>query len=63
MTWIFSENEPGMRILKHDFQNFVQALQLPFLTTSVNVSGNTPATSIATVDSSILEQVDYAIDA
>ena len=63
VTWIFSENEPGMRILKHEFQNFVQVLQLPFLTTSVNLSGNAPATSIDTVESSILEQVDYAIDA
>ncbi len=63
VTWIFSENEPGMRILKHDFQQFVKALDLPFLTTSVNLSGNISATSIDTVEKSIFEQVDYCIDA
>jgi L-threonylcarbamoyladenylate synthase len=63
VTWIFSENEPGMRILKHDFQQFIKALNLPFLTTSVNISGNTPATSIDTVEKTIFEQVDYCIDA
>ncbi len=63
VTWIFSENEAGMRILKHEFQQFVKALNLPFLTTSVNLSWNTPATSIDTVEKSILEQVDYCIDA
>ena len=38
ITRIFDYNKPGVRILKHDVQKFVEKLWDAFITTSVNIS-------------------------
>ena len=39
VTYIFDYTKPGVRIIKHPFQQFVEALKMPFITTSCNISG------------------------
>lgn len=62
VTWIFSHKRPGIRIIKHDFQKFVKELWLPFITTSVNHSGDIAATQINLINKEIADNVDYIID-
>ncbi|MEI6119096.1 MAG: Sua5/YciO/YrdC/YwlC family protein [bacterium] len=38
ITYIFSYEQPGVRIIKHPIQKFVEALGKPFITTSCNIS-------------------------
>jgi tRNA A37 threonylcarbamoyladenosine synthetase subunit TsaC/SUA5/YrdC len=38
VTYIFDYARPGVRIIKHPFQKFVEALGEPFITTSCNVA-------------------------
>jgi len=62
VTWIFSHEKPWIRIIKHDFQKFVEKLGLPFITTSVNISGDVAATEINLINKEIADNVDYIID-
>lgn len=62
VTWIFSHEKPGIRIIKHSFQNFVEKLWIPFITTSVNLSGDVAATQIDLINTEIADNVDYIID-
>lgn len=62
VTWIFSHEKPGIRIIKHDFQKFVEKLCMPFITTSVNISWDIAATEINLINKGIADNVDYIID-
>ena len=62
VTWIFSHEKPGIRIIKHDFQKFVEKLWMPFITTSVNISWDVAATEINLINTEIADNVDYIID-
>lgn len=62
ITRIFSHEKPWIRIIKHDFQKFVEKLWVPFITTSVNISWDVAATEISLVNEEIAENVDYIID-
>ncbi|MEI8091635.1 MAG: Sua5/YciO/YrdC/YwlC family protein [bacterium] len=62
VTYIFDYTTPGVRIIKHPFQNFVQALGEPFITTSCNISGEPAINDILQLPTEISEQVDYVID-
>ena len=62
VTWIFSHERPWIRIIKHDFQKFVEKLGMPFITTSVNISGDVAATKINLINKKIADNVDYIID-
>ncbi len=62
VTWIFSHEKPGIRIIKHEFQCFVEKLWLPFITTSVNISWDVAATEVNLVNKEIADNVDYIID-
>ncbi|MBI2629894.1 threonylcarbamoyl-AMP synthase [Candidatus Pacearchaeota archaeon] len=53
----------GVRIPDNDFTKKIQKINLPFITTSVNFSGQPPANKISEISSEILNQVDYIIDA
>ncbi|USN59243.1 MAG: threonylcarbamoyl-AMP synthase [Candidatus Peribacteria bacterium] len=55
-------NTLGIRIPKSRFTELVQELGIPFVTTSVNISGQPSATSIDEIDPEILAQVDYVIE-
>lgn len=55
------EGTVGVRILDHWFSEFVSASGIPFITTSVNLSGQPPLLEIKDLDQAMLEQVDYVI--
>lgn len=51
----------GVRIPKHPFTTVIQKANVPFVTTSVNVSGEQPITDVSKIPSDILNKVDYVI--
>lgn len=62
VTYIFSYETPGVRIIKHPFQNFVQTLNDAFITTSCNIAGEPIVTDVQNLPADIAQQVDYIID-
>ncbi len=62
VTYIFDYNRPGVRIIKHPIQEFVEKLGLPFITTSCNISWEAIITEVKNIPEDITEKVDYIID-
>ena len=62
VTYIFDYNKPWMRIIKHPIQKFVTNLGEWFISTSCNISGKTPITTIQDIPEEITNTVDYIID-
>lgn len=60
---VTSSSTLGVRIPDHRFIEIIQKANVPFVTTSVNVSGKKPATSIKEIPKQILANVDIVIDA
>jgi len=56
-------NTLGVRIPGNDFVKIIQKSKLPFITTSVNETGETSMTSIENASSKLLDKVDIVIDA
>lgn len=52
----------GVRIPYHAFTRLVQRANIPFITTSVNLSGQKPVREIKEIPKSILRKVDVVID-
>lgn len=52
----------GVRIPDSDFCDEVREVGIPFVTTSVNLSGEPPAVAVEEVSSEILEKVDEIVD-
>ncbi len=55
-------NTVGVRITKNWFWDLIRECQTPFVSTSVNISGEESAKSIYDVDESIKSQVDYVVN-
>lgn len=53
----------GVRIPRHPFIKTIQKAKKPFITTSVNLSGNKPIIKIEEIPEEILSKVDLVIDA
>lgn len=53
----------GIRIPDYDFTREIQSAGVPFITTSVNFSGEKPANEIKEISGEILEKVDYVFNA
>ena len=51
----------GIRIPKHKFCGEIRKSNIPFITTSVNLSGQKPAKEIKEIDEKIKNKVDYII--
>lgn len=62
LEWVSNTDSLGIRIPDHEFTKQIQETNVPFITTSVNLSGEPFATNISDIDSDILEQVDQIID-
>ena len=72
-TFILKKKEPdflkeasafdtlGVRIPAHPFTQIIQESGVPFITTSVNISGENPITRINETPKSIWEHVDYVV--
>lgn len=52
----------GVRIPNHSFTLLIKQAEVPFITTSVNLSGEKPITSIKEIDQNILDKVDSIVD-
>ncbi len=52
----------GVRIPDHAFTGIVQEAGVPFVTTSANVSGETPAWNVRSIPAHVEREVDCAID-
>lgn len=61
--WISSNERIGIRIPKHDFTEIIKKNEIPFVITSVNLSGEPFAKSIKEVKKEILDKVEYIIEA
>ena len=55
-------NKLGVRIPDHKFTDLIKKANVPFITTSVNFSGQKPARSLKQVSRQILKNVDIVID-
>jgi L-threonylcarbamoyladenylate synthase len=53
----------GVRLPKHPFSRLIADAGVPFLSTSVNLSGKEPAANIADIPASVKGITDWAIDA
>lgn len=62
VTYIFDYDRPGVRIIKHPFQSFVEKLGEPFITTSCNITGEHVVDDLVKLNKEIIEKVDYVID-
>lgn len=62
VTYIFDYNRPGVRIIKHPFQTFVEKLGEPFITTSCNIAWEAVVDDLQKLPADIAESVDYIID-
>ena len=52
----------GIRIPKHTFTTIIQETGVPFITTSVNLSGEKPACKIEDIDKEMLNKADFIIE-
>lgn len=62
VTYIFSYEQPGVRIIKHSIQKFVEALWEPFITTSCNISWEPIVIDVKNIPEEIASKVEYIID-
>ncbi|MBM3247462.1 threonylcarbamoyl-AMP synthase [Candidatus Pacearchaeota archaeon] len=62
LSWISNNDRIGVRIPNQEFCFKIQETGVPFVTTSVNSSGEPFAKSIKEIKSEILDKVDYVID-
>lgn len=62
LNWVSETNTLGIRIPKNDFCDEIRKIGKPFITTSVNLSGENPAVSIKDINIKIIKQVDEVID-
>jgi L-threonylcarbamoyladenylate synthase len=63
LSYVSKGESLGVRIPDCEFTKIIQKSKAPFITTSVNFSGEAFATKISDISPLILEKVDYVIDA
>jgi len=52
----------GVRIPKHEFAKLIQKAGVPFVTTSVNISGKRPIKKTSSIPKHFLKHIDFVID-
>lgn len=62
LSWVASGETIGVRIPAHPIAKVVEALEIPFVTTSANISGEKPASSLQEIPCEILEKASIIID-
>lgn len=63
VTYIFDYHQPGIRIIKHPFQTFVENLGEAFITTSCNLAGEPTVTETQNIPAELSDRIDYIINA
>ena len=62
LSWVSSTDSLGVRIPANEFTKKIQEAGVPFITTSVNLSGEKPITKISRISQQILNKVDNVIN-
>lgn len=62
LPWISETETIGVRIPNNEFTKKIQEAGVPFVTTSVNISGENPANKIEEISNEMLEQVDFVFN-
>jgi len=62
MNHVSTSETLGVRIPDNEFTKLVEKAGVPFITTSVNLSGEKPASSIYEIKTEILSNVDVVLD-
>ena len=62
LSWVANVEILGVRIPKSNFCDKIRKVGVPFVTTSVNLSGEKPANSVSEIREEIKKQVDFVID-
>ena len=62
LEWVSNTDSLGIRIPDHEFTKMIQGAGVPFITTSVNLSGEPFITEIPEISHDILEHIDNIID-
>ncbi|MFH1977997.1 MAG: L-threonylcarbamoyladenylate synthase [Candidatus Aenigmatarchaeota archaeon] len=62
LNHVSDNNNLGVRIPEHPFTSIIQKAGVPFVTTSVNVTGKSPITSVDGVPKEILNKIDFLVD-
>ncbi len=57
-----SKDYLGIRVIDYPFQNVIENLQIPFVTTSANISGNPSKKSVDEIEKELIDKVDLIID-
>ena len=55
-------NSAGIRIPAHLISKVIEAINIPFVTTSANISGRKPPASVEEIEKDLLESADLIID-
>jgi L-threonylcarbamoyladenylate synthase len=62
LSHVSSSETLGVRIPNNDFTKIIEKSGVPFITTSVNLSGEKPASRVAEVKTELLSNVDIVLD-
>ena len=62
LSWVSNTDSLGIRIPKHEFCDKIRQANMPFITTSVNFSGEKFACSVEEIPEEIKNKVDVIID-
>ena len=62
LNWVSDTDSLGIRIPDDDFCRKIQKAGVPFITTSVNLSGQSPITKISEIPRQIINKVDIIVD-
>ncbi len=62
LSWVSDKKTLGIRIPNHHFTKKIQKVNVPFITTSVNFSGEKPSSSIDEIPKEILNKADYVVN-
>jgi len=62
LNWVSDKETLGIRMPNHHFTRKIQKANVPFITTSVNFSGEKPFLSIEKIPKEILNKIDHIIN-
>jgi len=62
LKWVSDKDTIGIRMPDHPFTTKIQKSNVPFITTSINYSGEKHSSSIDYIPRTILQEVDVVID-
>lgn len=63
LRWVSDSDSLGVRIPNHHFTKFLQREGMPFVTTSVNVTGQGHISRIGDINEKMISRIDVVIDA